>query len=247
MAGGDHNSVRILCDCLFKLERLACVFTWAELLSQWLAKQPQLATFEHGGYPDDDQMRLGTSDATLMGWYYWRILPDILACYEGWEKWCSGTICGLVTLTAQSLRGYPSTSRVLWAFANKAPNLTCLAIYENIDYPAGENKHILRVIKEHFTTLQVSVWAPLHYPVARDEDGYTSSSSGFSIDSCTKEEMYSFDKAERYALAMSDTVISLPVLFISFLKGHASLVERAGGTGSSEPRPFNPRGFQLVY
>jgi hypothetical protein len=69
---------------------------------------------------------------------------------------------------------------------------------------------------------------------------------GFSIDSCTKEEMYSFDKTERYALAMSDAVISLPV-FISFLKGHASLVERAGGTGSSEPRLFNARGFRLVY
>ncbi|KAH9958791.1 hypothetical protein BGW80DRAFT_1256757 [Lactifluus volemus] len=85
-----------------------------------------------------------------------------------------------------------------------------------------------------------------NYHVARDEDGYTSSSSGFSIDSCTKEEMYSFDKTERYALVMSDAVISLPV-FISFLKGHASLVERAGGTGSSEPRPFNARGFRLVY
>jgi hypothetical protein len=83
-------------------------------------------------------------------------------------------------------------------------------------------------------------------PVARDEDGYTSFSSGFSIDSCTKEEMNSFDKTEGYALAMSDAVISLPV-FISFLKGHASLVERAGGTGSSEPRPFNARGFRLVY
>jgi hypothetical protein len=58
--------------------------------------------------------------------------------------------------------------------------------------------------------------------------------------------MYSFDKTERYGLAMSDAVISLPV-FISFLKGHASLVERAGGTGSSEPRPFNARGFRLVY
>jgi hypothetical protein len=86
MAGGDHNSARILRDCLFKLERLACVFTWAELLSQWLAKQPQLAAFEHGGYLDDDQMRLSTSDATLMGWYYWRISPDILVCYEGQKK-----------------------------------------------------------------------------------------------------------------------------------------------------------------
>jgi hypothetical protein len=58
--------------------------------------------------------------------------------------------------------------------------------------------------------------------------------------------MYSFDKTERYVLAMSDAVISLPV-FIPFLKGHASLVERAGGTGSSEPRPFKARGFRLVY
>jgi hypothetical protein len=36
---------------------------------------------------------------------------------------------------------------------------------------AGENKRILRFIKEHFTKLQVLVWAPLDYPVVRDEDG----------------------------------------------------------------------------
>ncbi|KAH9956314.1 hypothetical protein BGW80DRAFT_1565797 [Lactifluus volemus] len=239
MAGGDHNSIRILRDCLFKLERLACVFTWSELLSQWLAKQPQLAAFEHGGYLDDDRMRLGTSDASLMGWYLAHLARHPRVLRGAGEIAANGAL-------RQSELQYPSTSRVLWAFANKAPNLTCLAIYENIDYPTGENKHILCVIKEYFTTLQVSVWAPLHYPVARDEDGYTSSSLGFSIDSCTKEEMYLFDKTERYALVMSDAVISLPV-FISFLKGHASLVEQAGGTGSSEPRPFNARGFRLVY
>jgi hypothetical protein len=31
-------------------------------------------------------MRLGTSDATLMGWHYLRISPYIVACYEGREK-----------------------------------------------------------------------------------------------------------------------------------------------------------------
>ncbi|KAF8259402.1 hypothetical protein EI94DRAFT_1751690 [Lactarius quietus] len=49
------------------------------------------------------------------------------------------------------------------------------------------------------------VWAPLNYPVAQDEDDFTASSeSGFSIASCTEDEVYSFNKTERYALAMFD-------------------------------------------
>ncbi|KAH9970292.1 Gpi16 subunit, GPI transamidase component-domain-containing protein [Lactifluus volemus] len=227
---------------------------------------PQLASFEHGGYPGDDPVRPGTSDATLMGCSYLRISPYILACYEEREKpqpvvlrydmRFSGAQEELraaqylrdvsrnlkcLTLTRQTLTEYLSTSRILRAFADKAPNLTCLAIYENIDYSAGENKRILRVIKEHFTKLQVFVWAPLNYPVARDEDGYTSSSSGFSIDSCTEEEMYSFDKTERYALAMFDAVPSMR-MFISFRKGPCYVWWRGPAKqvqdGPSEPRPF---------
>ena len=52
------------------------------------------------------------------------------------------------------------------------------------------------------------MWALLNYPVTQDEDDYSasSSSSGFSIASCTEDELYSFDKTERYALAMFDAV-----------------------------------------
>ena len=105
---------------------------------------------------------------------------------------------------------------------------------------AGENKRILRVIKEHFTKLQVFVWAPLNFPVAvaRDEDGYTSSSSGFSIDSCTEEEIYSFDKTERYALAMFDAVPSMR-MFISFREGPCYVWWRGPAKqDASEPWPF---------
>jgi hypothetical protein len=155
----DYDDVRILHDCPFKLERLACVFTWAEPLSKWLATQPQLASFEHGGYPGDNQVRLDTSDATLMGCSYLRISPYILACYERREKpqpvvlrydmrFCDAQEelraaqslrdvsrnLKCLTLTRQTLTEYLSTSRILRAFADKAPNLTCLAIYENIDY-----------------------------------------------------------------------------------------------------------------
>jgi hypothetical protein len=155
----DYDDVRILQDCPFKLERLACVFTWAEPLSQWLATQPQLASFEHGGYPGDDPVHLGTSDATLMGCSYLRISPYILACYEEREKPQPVVLrydmrfsdaqeelraaqslrdvsrnLKCLTLTRQTLTEYLSTSRILRAFADKAPNLTCLAIYENIDY-----------------------------------------------------------------------------------------------------------------
>ena len=287
-----HDDVRILHDCPFKLERLACIFTWAEPLVQWLSTQPQLATFEHDDYPSGE-VRLGASDATLMSCSYLRISPYILSCYDGREKpqpvvlrfdmWlntvqeefrAARSLCNIsrnlkcLTLTRHTLKEeYLSTSRILRTFADTAPNLTCLAIYEDIDYvrilpaglstrrnrfahevarcclyiyiqSAGENKRILRIIKENFMKLQVFVWAPLNYPVTQDEDGFTSSSSGFSIDSCTEEEMYSFDKTERYALAMFDAVPALR-MFISFRKGPCHVWRRGPvPQDPGEPRPF---------
>ncbi|KAI0287504.1 hypothetical protein B0F90DRAFT_1223205 [Multifurca ochricompacta] len=81
-----HDDVGILYGCTFKLERLACIFTWAEPLAQWLATQPQLTTFEHGGYPRGE-VRLdggsGGSDATLIKCSYLRISPYILSCFQG--------------------------------------------------------------------------------------------------------------------------------------------------------------------
>jgi hypothetical protein len=104
-------------------------------------------------------VRLGTSDATLRGGSYLRISPYIIACYEGREKPQPVALrydmrfsdaqeelraaqslrdvsrnLKCLTLTRQTLNEYLSTSRILRAFADKAPNLTCLAIYENIDY-----------------------------------------------------------------------------------------------------------------
>lgn len=85
------------------------------------------------------------------------------------------------------------------------------------------------------------MWAPLNYPVTQDEDEdlSTSSSSGFSIASCTEDEEYSFDKTERYALAMFDVVPAMR-MFISFRKGPC-YVWRRGPPASSDaaaPRPF---------
>jgi hypothetical protein len=86
--------------------------------------------------------------------------------------------------------------------------------------------------------LQIFVWAPLNYPVTQDEDGFSSSSSGFSIDSCTEEEMYSFDKTERYALAMFDAVPAMR-MFISFRKGPCYVWRRGPAPRDPcEPRPF---------
>jgi hypothetical protein len=95
---------------------------------------------------------------------YLRITPYILGCFEGREREdkpqpvalrfdmrfitvqqefdaarALGDICRnlkCLTLTRQiSTTGeYLSTSRILRSFAEKAPKLTCLAIYENIDY-----------------------------------------------------------------------------------------------------------------
>jgi len=156
----SRDDVRILYDCPFKLERLECVFTWGEPLAQWLATQPQLAAFEHDGYPRG-QVRLGPADATLMRCSYLRITPYILECFEGREKpqpvslrfdmrfisvqqefnaarslgeMSRNLKCLALTRQVSSIGEYLSTSRILRAFAEKAPNLTCLAIYENIDY-----------------------------------------------------------------------------------------------------------------
>ena len=70
---------------------------------------------------------------------------------------------------------------------------------------AGENKRILRIIKEHFAKLQVFIWAPFKLGGQDDEDdGMSSDSSGFSVGSCTEEEEFSLDKTELYARAMFD-------------------------------------------
>ena len=54
-----------------------------------------------------------------------------------------------------------------------------------------------------------------------------SSSSGFSIDSCTEDEEYSFDKTERYAFAMFEAVPALR-MFISYRKGPCHVWRRIG-------------------
>ena len=155
-----RDDVRILHDCQFKLERLYSMFTWGEPLARWLATQPQLASFEHDGYPRG-QVRLAPADATLLRCAYLRITPYILECFEGREKpqpvalrfdmrfitvqqefnaarslgdMCRNLKCLTLTRQTSSTGEYLSTSRILRAFAEKAPNLTCLAIYESIDY-----------------------------------------------------------------------------------------------------------------
>jgi hypothetical protein len=155
-----HDDVHILYDCPFKLERLACNFTWGEPLARWLATQPQLVSFEHAGYPQGE-VRIGAGDATLLNCAYLRIQPYILACFRGREKKPQPVALRFdmrfisvqqefdaaqslrdiarnlkcLTLTRQTAtEEYLSTSRILRTFAHRAPNLTCLAIYENIDY-----------------------------------------------------------------------------------------------------------------
>ncbi|KAF8265565.1 hypothetical protein EI94DRAFT_1804220 [Lactarius quietus] len=284
-----HDDVRILEGCAFRLERLACFFSWAEPLAQWLATQPQLRAFEHDGYPLGAVRFSPDIAPPLLCSAYLRIPPYILACFEGRKKpqpvvlrfdmrfisvqqefeaaralrgVCRNLKC--LTLTRQTAsEEYLATSRILKTFADRAPNLTCLALYENIDYvracspnynvssvrsarsparqSAGENKRILRVIKVHFAKLQVFVWAPLNYPVAQDEDDFTASSeSGFSIASCTEDEVYSFDKTELYALAMFDAVPAMR-MFISFRKGPC-YVWRRGPQPQSDPAA--PRRFK---
>jgi hypothetical protein len=168
-----HDDVRILHGCTFKLERLACFFSWGAPLAKWLATQPQLRAFEHDGYPaaagaggpevrlDDDEDDEEDRPGTLLKCEYLRIAPYILACFQGREEkpqpvalrfdmrfntvqqefdaaQSLGDICRnlkCLTLTRQTAsEEYLSTSRILRTFADRAPNLTCLAIYENIDY-----------------------------------------------------------------------------------------------------------------
>ena len=162
----NRDDVRILYDCPFKLERLDCMFTWGEPLARWLATQPQLVAFEHDGYPRG-QVRLGPGPgdaAMLMQCAYLRITPYILECFEGREKpqpvalrfdmrfitvqqefdaarslgdMCRSLKCLTLTRQISTTGEYLSTSRILRSFAEKAPKLTCLAIYENIDYVSG--------------------------------------------------------------------------------------------------------------
>ncbi len=157
----NQDDVRILYDCPFKLERLDCMFAWGEPLARWLATQPQLVAFEHDGYPRG-QVRLAPGDTTtLMQCSYLRITPYILECFEGRDKpqpvalrfdmrfitvqqefnaarslgdMCRNLKCLTLTRQISTTGEYLSTSRILRAFAEKAPKLTCLAIYENIDY-----------------------------------------------------------------------------------------------------------------
>lgn len=159
-----HDDVRILHGCTFRLERLACFFSWAEPLAQWLAGQPQLRSFEHDGYPQGAVRfpRDGGDDATpLLSCAYLRIPPYILACFDGraakpqpvvlrfdmrfitvQQEYAAARalrdVCRKIkclTLTRQtSAEEYLATSRILRTFADRAPNLTCLALYENIDY-----------------------------------------------------------------------------------------------------------------
>ncbi|KAI9443855.1 hypothetical protein H4582DRAFT_2125876 [Lactarius indigo] len=182
-----HDDVHILDGCTFPLERLACFFSWTELLEQWLATQPQLTPFEHDAHSQGECLTLMQQTRT---------------------------------------EEYLLTWRILRTFADKAPNLTCLTLYENIDYLqlAGENKRILRVIKEHFAKLQVFVWVPLSYPVPQNENDF-------------KDE-YSFDKTERYALAMFDAVPAMRSS-ISFCKGPCCVWRRGPPLSDlAVPRPF---------
>ena len=161
-----HDDVRILHGCTFRLERLACFFSWAEPLVQWLAAQPQLRSFEHDGYPDGAVRFDHGETPPLMRCAYLRIPPYILACFDGRKSKdkpqpvalrfdmrfitvqqeyaaaralrdvCRNLKC--LTLTRQTnAEEYLATSRILRTFADKAPNLTCLALYENIDYVRG--------------------------------------------------------------------------------------------------------------
>ena len=83
---------------------VACIFTWAEPLVQWLFTQPQLATFEHDGYPGGE-VRLGASDATLMSCSYLGILSYILTCNDGqWARACPFAGFLYLCLSASELR-----------------------------------------------------------------------------------------------------------------------------------------------
>lgn len=154
-----HNDVRILHGCTFRLERLACFFSWAEPLVRWLSTQPQLLAFEHAGYPGEDEGRHFDASAPLLHCAYLRIQPYILACFgakkpqpvalrfdmrfinvqqefdaaRALRDVCRNLKC--LTLTRHTAgEEYLATSRILRTFAGRAPNLTCLALYENIDY-----------------------------------------------------------------------------------------------------------------
>jgi len=208
----QHDDVRILHGCPFKLERLACIFTWGEPLARWLATQPQLVAFEHDGYCDPHvgagggtgMARLADAlrDAALLRCAYLRISPYILACFNGRAEKpqpvalrfdmrfntvqqeydaaralrdiCRNLKC--LTLTRQtSTEEYLSTSRILKAFAHRAPNLTCLAIYENIDY----------VRLEHPSFVWRTIYTPPPSPRARTSAYCTSSKNTLRSCKCS--------------------------------------------------------------
>lgn len=70
----------------------------------------------------------------------------------------------------------------------------------------------------------------------------SSDSSGFSVESCTEEEEFSFDKTERYARAMFDAVPAMR-MFISFRKGPCHVWRRGPAPGE----PGEPRGFMRAW
>jgi hypothetical protein len=82
----QHDDVRIMHGCAFRLERLAYFFPWAEPLAQWLVAQPQLHGFEHDGCSHGAVSFPATSSTPLLRCAYLRITPYILACFEGHEK-----------------------------------------------------------------------------------------------------------------------------------------------------------------
>ena len=112
----------------------------------------------------DSEEGHGGEDAAaklLMHCSYLRITPYILECFEGRDKpqpvalrfdmrfitvqqefdaarslgdMCRNLKCLTLTRQTSPIGEYLSTSRILRAFAEKALKLTCLAIYENIDY-----------------------------------------------------------------------------------------------------------------
>jgi hypothetical protein len=108
-----------------------------------------------GEGPEDDKAMM------LMQCEYLRITPYILECFEGRDKpqpvalrfdmrfitvqqefdaaralgdMCRNLKCLTLTRQISTTGEYLSTSRILRSFAEKAHKLTCLAIYENIDY-----------------------------------------------------------------------------------------------------------------
>lgn len=203
----SRDDVRILSDCPFRLERLECMFTWGEPLARWLATQPQLVAFEHDGYPRG-RVRLGEGEgdaAVLMRCEYLRITPYILECFEGRDKpqpvalrfdmrfisvqqefdaaralgdMCRNLKCLTLTRQISTTGEYLSTSRILRSFAEKAPKLTCLAIYENIDYVCVRLCTLFRERSTWLLTVTNPALAFLYNVVCGREQAHTAHHQG---------------------------------------------------------------------